>query len=101
MLVLVASAACSGSLKAAGQRLLAHEPAFQQRVSVNLIRTVMTLFLLCVIALCIAGWIWAGRQPSPTLEGARIALGLSGLIVAGSIFLLWREKDPTHGNGSR
>ena len=59
----------------------------------NLIRSVMTLFLLCVVALCIAGWIWAGGQPSPKLEGARIALGLSGLITAGSIALLWREKQ--------
>jgi len=59
---------------------------------VNLIRSLMTLFLLSVIALCVAGWVWAGDQPSPKLEGARIAIALSGLMTLGAIGLIWREK---------
>lgn len=58
----------------------------------NLVRSLMTLLLLGVIALCIAGWVWAGGQPSPKLEGARIAIGLSALMAAVAITLLWRER---------
>jgi hypothetical protein len=65
---------------------------------VNLIRSLMTVFLLCVVALCVTGWIWAGGQPSPKSEGARVAVGLSGLMAAGSIVLLWKEKQRPRGS---
>lgn len=58
----------------------------------------MTVFLLCVVALCVAGWAWAGRQPPSTLIGARVAIGLSGLMTAGCIVLLWKEKQPPRGS---
>lgn len=58
----------------------------------NAIRTVMSLFLVWVLALSVAGWVWAGGQPSPKLEGARAVLALCILIAAGGMVLIWRVK---------
>ncbi len=61
----------------------------------NLIRSLMSFFLLAVIGLSIAGWIWAGEQPSSKMIGARVALALCGLMAVGAIGLLWSAKE-TH-----
>lgn len=58
----------------------------------NAIRTVMSLFLVWVLALSVAGWVWAGRQPAATMEGARIVLALCMLIAAGGIGVIWSVK---------
>lgn len=58
----------------------------------NLIRSLMSLFLLLVLALTIAGWIWAGGLPEDKMNGARLALGLSGLAAMGAVVMLWKEN---------
>ena len=59
----------------------------------NTVRSVISVFLLILLALSVAGWIWAGGQPSPKLEGARVALGLCGLMSVGSLALIWSAKQ--------
>jgi len=60
----------------------------------NVIRSVISVFLVILLSLSIAGWIWAGGQPSPKLEGARVVLALCGLLSVGSLALLWSAKQP-------
>jgi hypothetical protein len=61
----------------------------------NLIRSLMSIFLVVVVGLSIAGWMWAGNPPSPNFNatGARVALALCGLIAAAAMGLLWSAKD--------
>lgn len=63
----------------------------------NLIRSLMTIFLLSVVAVSVAGWIWAGGQPSPKLEGARFVLALCILMGVGSMGILWTTKNSQAG----
>jgi hypothetical protein len=65
----------------------------------NVIRSLMSVFLVILLALSIAGWIWAGGQPSPQSEGARLVLVLCGLTAVGSLWLLWTAKRPTASDG--
>ena len=58
----------------------------------NLIRSLMTFLMLLLLTVVVAGWIWSSDLPSPKLGGARIALSLCGVMAAGAIVLLWREK---------
>jgi hypothetical protein len=57
---------------------------------VNVIRALISLFILVVIALAIAGWLWAGSQPASQSAWARAAL--AGCVVAGVVGLvaIWR-----------
>ena len=61
----------------------------------NAVRSVITLFLMILLAVSIAGWIWAGGQPPAKLIGARFVLAICGLSAVGSTFLLWRAKHPS------
>lgn len=58
----------------------------------NLVRCFLSVFLLALLAISIAGWVWAGGQPSPKREGARIVLTLCGLSSVGCLCLLWHAK---------
>lgn len=58
----------------------------------NLIRSIISVFLVILFVLSVAGWIWAGGQPSPKLEGARLVLALCGLSSIGGLALLWSAK---------
>lgn len=60
----------------------------------NLIRSIISLFLVLLLAVSIAGWMWAGRLPSPNMEGARFVLALCGLASLGGLGLLWTAKQP-------
>ena len=60
----------------------------------NLVRSVISVFLLLLLGLSVAGWIWAGGQPSPKMEGARFVLTLCGLASIGCLGLLWSAKQP-------
>jgi hypothetical protein len=60
----------------------------------NLIRSLISVFILVLFGLAIAGWNWAGSLPSPKLEGARAVLGICGVAAIGSLVLLWRVKQP-------
>jgi len=59
----------------------------------NLIRSLMTLFLLCVVAVCIAGWVWSGNQPPQKQVAARCVLGLCMAMALGSTALLWTARE--------
>jgi hypothetical protein len=63
----------------------------------NLIRSIMSVFLLALLVLSVAGWIWAGGQPSPKMEGARLVLALCGLSAIGCMWLLWTAKPGAIG----
>ena len=60
----------------------------------NLIRSLISIFLIALLAVSIAGWVWAGKQPSPTLEGARFVLALCGLSAIGGLAVIWSVKRP-------
>jgi 4-amino-4-deoxy-L-arabinose transferase-like glycosyltransferase len=58
----------------------------------NIVRSIISVFVIALAAVAIAGWLWAGGQPSPKMEGARVALGLCGLSSVVCLWLLWKEK---------
>ena len=58
----------------------------------NLVRSIMSVFLVILLGVSVAGWIWAGGQPSPTLEGARFVLALCGLSAVGCLVVLWSAR---------
>lgn len=60
----------------------------------NFIRSVISFFLLILLGLTIAGWIWAGGLPAPNATGARVALGLCSLMAVGTMVILWTTKQP-------
>jgi hypothetical protein len=60
----------------------------------NLIRSIISVAMLILLALSIAGWVWAGGQPSPKKQGARFVLALCGVSAVGGMGLLWSAKQP-------
>ncbi|MCA9125025.1 MAG: hypothetical protein KDB11_32845 [Planctomycetales bacterium] len=60
----------------------------------NLIRSIISVFMVLLLAVSVAGWVWAGGQPSPKMEGARLVLALCGLTSIGGLGLLWTAKQP-------
>jgi len=60
----------------------------------NLIRSIISLFLIALVAVSVAGWMWAGSQPSPNSVGARFVLALCGLSAIGAMAVLWTVKKP-------
>jgi hypothetical protein len=65
----------------------------------NIVRSVISLFLLLLLAISIAGWIWAGGLPATKMAGARFALAICGLSSVGSLALLWSAKRPEESCG--
>lgn len=63
----------------------------------NLVRSIISVFVLALVAVSVAGWNWAGGQPSPRMEGARAVLALCGLSSVGCLLLLWRAR-PTNAD---
>ncbi len=66
----------------------------------NAIRIVISLFILSLLVLSVAGWIWAGGQPTPqAMIGSRVALTVSALAGVVGLVAVWRAKrtDPGHG----
>ena len=58
----------------------------------NLVRSVISFFMLVVLVVAVAGFVWAGGLPSPKMEWARVALVSCGLMAVGSIHLLWKPS---------
>jgi len=50
-----------------------------------------------LLALCIAGWVWADTLPADKMLGARVVLGLCGLMAVGATTLVWSTKQPQAG----
>jgi hypothetical protein len=59
----------------------------------NAVRSVISVFLLVLLGLSVAGWVWAGGQPSPQSTGARLVLALCGLMAVGSLVVLWSARQ--------
>lgn len=60
----------------------------------NLVRSVISLFLLVLLAVSVAGWLWAGGLPAPKMMGARLVLVLCGFSSVAALALLWCAKRP-------
>ena len=60
----------------------------------NAVRSVISVFMLALLAVSIAGWIWAGDLPSAKMAGARLVLAICGLAAIGGLWLLWTAKQP-------
>jgi hypothetical protein len=60
----------------------------------NAIRSIISVFLVALMAVSIAGWVWAGDQPTPTQVGARVVLAMCGLSSVGALALIWSVKRP-------
>ncbi|TWU06214.1 hypothetical protein Pla52n_19340 [Stieleria varia] len=66
--------------------------ALPNRCIMNLVRSLITVFLIALFASAVAGWIWAGGQPSPKMEGSRVVLAICALSSIGCFVLIWRAK---------
>jgi len=60
----------------------------------NAIRTVISVFLLILAGLAVAGWIWSSSLPVDKMWGARAVLGLCCAASLGALALLWSVKQP-------
>lgn len=89
----------AGSSRVVDQLLLIHQV---DRI-MNLVRSVMSVFLLALLVISVCGWFWANGQPSPTREGAKVALALCAAGSAFTMWIIWREKPgdmPIEANDS-
>jgi len=58
----------------------------------NLVRTVISVFLVALVAIAVAGWVWAGGHPIPHRDGGRFVLSLAALASLGCLWLLWTTQ---------
>ncbi|MGN6133454.1 MAG: hypothetical protein ACTHOU_03095 [Aureliella sp.] len=58
----------------------------------NLVRSIFSFFLCAIVAVAIAGWIWAGSLPSPKLEASRTMLAICGVASLGCLGALWSAR---------
>ncbi|KAA5543149.1 hypothetical protein FYK55_12765 [Roseiconus nitratireducens] len=58
----------------------------------NLVRSIISVFLIALLGISIAGWIWAGGQPTPKMQGSRVVLAICGFASTGCLLLLWSAK---------
>lgn len=63
----------------------------------NAIRTAISVFLVILLGLVVAGWIWAGTLPDAKMAGARAVLAACGLSAVGALALIWKEKSQPAG----
>jgi ammonia channel protein AmtB len=58
----------------------------------NAIRGLISVFILILIALEVAGWVWAGGQPTFQMQaGSRVALTCCALAGVVGLIALWRR----------
>jgi hypothetical protein len=65
----------------------------------NSIRVLMSVFILILITLSVAGWIWAGGQPSPQSMGSRVALTAGALAGVMGLVAIWRAPQTDSESG--
>ncbi len=67
----------------------------------NFIRTLISVFVVAVIGVCIAGQFWAGSADftSTYRLGARVVLAICTVASIGCLWLLWREKPALDADG--
>lgn len=64
----------------------------------NAIRSAITVFLLVLVALSVAGWVWAGHQPPAyPATAARVVLAVCGVGGLAAVYELWLgTRRPAH-----
>jgi hypothetical protein len=61
----------------------------------NVIRIAISLFILVLITVCVAGWIWTGtHQPASQALAGRTVLTLAMMAGLGGLAVLWRATPP-------
>lgn len=67
----------------------------------NLIRSFISVFVVAVIAVCVAGLFWTGNANfTETYRlGARVVLAVCTVASIGCLWLLWREKPTLDTDG--
>jgi hypothetical protein len=59
----------------------------------NIVRTVISMFLLVLIGISTSGWLWAGRNlPAPQAIAGRVVLTLCILAGIVGLVALWRPR---------
>jgi hypothetical protein len=59
----------------------------------NVVRIAISAFILVVVTLSVAGWVWAGsHQPPAQAAASRTVLGLCILAGAVGVTALWRAR---------
>jgi hypothetical protein len=59
----------------------------------NIIRIAISLFIVVLLVISAAGWIWTGRnQPRPQSDASHIVLTLGALAGVAGLVALWRPR---------
>ena len=57
------------------------------------IRAAISLFILILIALCLAGFYWtSGHQPAPKATASHVVLGIAIVSGLGGLIAVWRRS---------
>jgi hypothetical protein len=60
--------------------------------AMHAVRITISLFILVLIAMSVAGWVWTGRHQSASQSDAsRVVLTLAALAGVGGLVALWRS----------
>ena len=62
----------------------------------NVVRSVISIFLLVLLGLSIAGWMWAAGLPAPKQLAARLVLAVCSISAVGGMALIWSVKPRRH-----
>jgi hypothetical protein len=58
------------------------------------VRALLSIFVVVLIALSIAGWLWAGsHQPPPASLASRLVLTIGALAGVVGLGMLWRRPS--------
>ena len=61
----------------------------------NVVRIIISLFILVLISVASTGWIWTGsHQPAAQAAASRVVLSLCILAGVVGLTVLWRTKTP-------
>jgi MYXO-CTERM domain-containing protein len=64
--------------------------------ALNIVRTVISLFILLLIGVSVAGWVWTGRhQTASQASASHVVLTLGALAAVVGLLTLWRPRRPS------
>ena len=64
----------------------------------NIVRIIISLFIVVLISVASTGWIWTGaHQPAAQAAASRVVLSLCILAGVVGLTALWRTKTPRSG----
>ena len=58
----------------------------------NFIRVLFSILLCAIVAVSIAGFLWAGGLPSPKSEASRTMLAICGVASLACLGMLWTAR---------